>query len=1090
MNTLSEVVAVSHSFQRAMRIDRDYSQSSGSAVEGYVTQSSSLNVFQMMAAHILGSKQRAFTWTGPYGSGKSSLALMLCSLVGGGEARHAALEKLHLPQTDEIVTLFGSGQPWQVIAITGRQARLATDLGKALHTREDAQTVVEKFRSLADALPADGGLLLVVDELGKYLEADSASENAYLLQELAETANRSANRAILVGILHQAVDVYASRLPKELRVEWEKVKGRFVDMPVRGSSDEVLELLGRAISAEPHAETPAFSKAVEAVATDCATRRGRAEKLSSLLKKCWPLNPVAALLLGPVSRCKFSQNERSIYSFLGSREPFGFRQFLESHGEGSFYSPADYWDYLKANFEAAILTTGTSHRWMTAVDAIERAERLGSPLHSAMAKCLALIDLFRQGSGLEATLPVLAASLLIDEKTAQAVLRNLLDWKIAIERRHINAYAVFAGSDFDIDAEVADAALKTQGIDVALIPSLIELPPVVARSYYMRLGTLRWFNRVILPSEDVERWMNRNREDDGTTGAFVLVLPEKNDAVDPQTTLEKLGSTFGSKTRSGLTVIFGVPGEAESIRSLLEELQALHVVAKNPLLEGDETGRKEVAARASQTRDLLLEKLSSSFASASWKTPDGAIKKATKEKVLHEIANQVADSLFSAAPIIRNELVNRDFPSTNIVSARRLLLNRMLTHETEEDLGYTGFPADFGLYLSMLQSIRKKDDDGLWRFYTSAEPTDDPEDQYGDFWKRTDDFLKQRATATLSDIYAYWRQAPIGLRKGPMPILSFAYYMANRSHIALYVNGTFVPVATAASVDEWLLDSRRISFRYIVDNTGDRMLIDKLAKVLCRYTGTPVEATPLAAARAIVKIVLESPKLAQHSMDYSPQTLRFKQTALKASDPIKFLFSDVPSIFGTTDPEKLSEAIDHALKEYLAAMPELIEKTSSLLLKAIDASADDLSSLRERAHVIKGLSGKMLLEAFIARLEKFTNSRADIEGLIGLACAKPAFTWTDSDMRVAQTKLCDFAFEFRRIEAQGALRDRQTSRRVFSLIFGGADDDITETVDLSADTSAKAAIAGIQIEAIIKSLPKEVALAALAQAGINYLKRK
>ena len=318
MNTLSEVVAVSHSFQRAMRIDRDYSQSSGSAVEGYVTQSSSLNVFQMMAAHILGSKQRAFTWTGPYGSGKSSLALMLCSLVGGGEARHAALEKLHLPQTDEIVTLFGSGQPWQVIAITGRQARLATDLGKALHTREDAQTVVEKFRSLADALPADGGLLLVVDELGKYLEADSASENAYLLQELAETANRSANRAILVGILHQAVDVYASRLPKELRVEWEKVKGRFVDMPVRGSSDEVLELLGRAISAEPHAETPAFSKAVEAVATDCATRRGRAEKLSSLLKKCWPLNPVAALLLGPVSPLSIHSSEAVNLSAFGN----------------------------------------------------------------------------------------------------------------------------------------------------------------------------------------------------------------------------------------------------------------------------------------------------------------------------------------------------------------------------------------------------------------------------------------------------------------------------------------------------------------------------------------------------------------------------------------------------------------------------------------------------------------------------------------------------------------------------------------------------------------------------------------------------
>lgn len=1088
MKKLSEVVFVSRSFQRSMRIDRDYSQNSESAVEGYIAQDSLLRVLQMMAAHIKGSKQRAFTWTGPYGSGKSSLALMLCSLVGGGAARRAALDKLHLPETDDIVRVFGSGGAWQIVAITGRQARLAVDLGQALHTKEEERSVVNRFRELADALPAEGGLLVVIDELGKYLEADCASENAYLLQELAETANRCANRAILVGVLHQAVDVYVSRMPKELRVEWDKVKGRFVDMPVRGSSEEVLELLGRAISAASHVENPAFAKVVEAVAADCATRQGSAERFSFLLKKCWPLNPVTALLLGPVSRRKFSQNERSIYSFLGSREPLGFQQFLESHEEDALYSPADYWDYLKTNFEAAILTTGESHRWMTAVDAVERAERRGLPVHVSMAKSLALIDLFRQGSGLEATLAVLSASLLISEDDARKVIRDLLDWKIAIERRHINAFAVFAGSDFDIDVEIADAAGKFEGIDAALIPSLVELPPVVARSYYMRLGTLRWFNRVILPLEDVERWMCRKHEDDGTTGAFVLVLPNESNTETPQTILEKLFSTFGSKTRSGLTVIFGVPQEAADIRSLLEELQALHVVAKNPLLEGDETGRKEVATRTAQTRDLLLEKLSSSFANASWKTEAGSVKRAKKEKILNEIANQVAENLYSAAPMICNELINRDFPSTNIVSARRLLLNRMLTHETEENLGYTGFPADFGLYLSMLQSIRKKDDDGLWRFDTSAEPTGDPEDQYVDFWKRTTEFLKERATATLEEIYVFWRQPPMGLRKGPMPILSFAYYLANRNNIALYVNGTFVPAASSATVDEWLLDPRRIAFRYINNSTSNRMLMKNLAKVLCHYTGSTVEETPLAVARAIVKIVYESPKLAQHSTAYSSMTLRFKQTALKASDPIKFLLSDAPSIFGTSDPEKLSKAIDDALKEYLAAVPELIDKTSALLLKAIDASANDLVSLNKRAKAIKGLSGKMVLEAFIARLEKFTNSKTDIEGLIGLACAKPVFNWTDGDMHVAQTKLCDLAFEFRRVEAQGALRNRQTSRRVFSLVLGGAEEDITETVDLSADASEKASRTGKQIEAIIKTLPKEVALAALAQAGINYLK--
>lgn len=1089
-NKLSQFVDVSSSFQRAMRIDRDYDRTSGSAVAGYIAQSSALHVLQMMAAHIAGSRQRAFTWTGPYGSGKSSLALLLCSLVGGGEARKAALSKLQLPAGSEIAALFGSGSPWRVFPITGRQGRLVSDLAQAFGAASDERSVVDAFRKASESQPEHGGVLLIVDELGKYLEADCASENAYLLQELAETANRAEKPTVVIGILHQAVDVYASRMPKEIRDEWDKVKGRFIDMPVRGSADEVLELLGRAILAKPHDKLPAFEKAVEAVAADCAARRSLSKLTCGLLEKCWPLNPATALLLGPISRRKFSQNERSIYSFLSSREPYGFQQFLESNDETALYSPADYWDYLKANFESAILATGESHRWMTAADAVERAERRGSAAHAAMAKTLALIDLFRQGSGIEATLPVLAASLLLQPSSARSILRDLLDWKIAIERRHVNAYAVFAGSDFDLDAEIADAETKIEAIDASLIPSLIELRPVVARSYYMRLGTLRWFNRVILPAEDVERWLNRKRDDDGTTGAFVLVLPESEAVGSPKKALEKLQQSFGSEAAGGLTVIYGIPAESESIRSLLKELQALFAVAKNPLLEGDETGRKEVAARTALTRDLLLDKLSSSFAGAAWLLPDGSFKTAKKERDLNDIANRVAESLYGAAPMIRNELVNRDFLSTNITAARRLLLNRMLSHETESNLGYTGFPADFGLYLSMLQSIRKKGKDGLWRFDTTAAPTGDSEDQYVDFWLRTDEFLKQRASATLAELYSFWRKPPIGLRKGPMPILAFAYFLANRSHIALYVNGAFTPEATSAAVDEWLVDPRGISFRYIVDTAGNRRLMNALAEVLPRYTGSPVEAAPLAIARAIVRIVLESPKWAQHSTDFSPATLRFKQAALKASDPIKFLFTDAPSIFKTEEPEALAKAIDEALKEYLAAMPELIAKTSTLLLKALDAQAEDLPALNKRAQSIKGLSGKMILEAFIARLEKFTNSRADVEGLIGLACAKPAFTWTDSDMQIAQTKLCDLAFDFRRIEAQGALRNRSTSRRVFSLVLGGADGDVSETIDLSAESAAAVSSASSQIEALIKALPKEVALAALAEAGVKYLKDK
>ena len=79
-NTLSSVVEISRQFLRSIQIDDDFGRED--ALSGYVCQGTAQSLLESMAQQLLETKQRAFTWTGPYGGGKSSLALMLCSLVG------------------------------------------------------------------------------------------------------------------------------------------------------------------------------------------------------------------------------------------------------------------------------------------------------------------------------------------------------------------------------------------------------------------------------------------------------------------------------------------------------------------------------------------------------------------------------------------------------------------------------------------------------------------------------------------------------------------------------------------------------------------------------------------------------------------------------------------------------------------------------------------------------------------------------------------------------------------------------------------------------------------------------------------------
>ena len=956
-------------------------------------------------------------------------------------------------------------------------------MAKLLKTRATEENVVGEFKKLSEK---EAGLLLVIDEMGKYLEADCATENAYLLQELAETANRTRKKVVLVGILHQAVDVYASRMPRQVRDEWEKVRGRFSDIPLLGSAEEVLQLLGRAIEAKPH-DKDSIQRVSEVVANEYAARRAggmsRKDRLQKLLDAAWPLNPVLSLLLGPISRRKFSQNERSIYSFLNSREPQAFQEFLDLHSEDDLYSPADYWDYMRANYEPSILSTSDGHRWIVAVDAVERTERKGTSEHIRLVKTLALVDLFRTGSGIEASLPILAVGSGFDESKTKALLKDLQDWKVAIARHHVNAFAVFEGSDFNLDQAVAEALAQQNGIDVSLIDRLLALQPVIARNLYMRLGTLRWFTRVVVPYEQLKQWRQTKHVDDGETGTFVLVIPEDGEERTASDLVAQLTSDDKVEGTQDFPVVFGVPEKWQLIRSMCLELQALHIVEKAPELEGDEAGRKEVAARLMQTRDQLIEMLSGAFSHAVWKHKAVGERFVKKQSEITEIASNVADAIYESTPVIRNELINRDYLSSNVASARKSLMNRMLVHSTERELGYEKFPPDYTLYLSLLKTLHKKNNSGVWYFSTQGTP-----ERYGDFWSKTEAHLKTCGVTKLVELYDFWRKAPFGLRMGPMPVLALVYYLANKDQVAVYQNQAFISEVTPETIDLWLVDPKAISFRVFENSVRNKSFIEKMADLMEQISSENCEGKPLTVARALVKFFLSSPKLSQHSTNYTPKTNQLKQTILKASDPIKLLVDDIPNIYGVEDIDVLVSDVAKSIQEYSTSMPAVIRATSDILRKALKYVGPDWQALRERAASVKGLSGKMLLEAFIARLEKFNGEDADVEGLLGLAAAKPSFMWTDNDINVALSKLVELSYEFRRLEAGASLRGRKTQTRTFNVVFAGADnEDLNQEFEISEDDSQKAKKIAENIRQILGGANNVVAMAALTEAGLGIV---
>lgn len=1081
-------VRVRAQFQRSVRLDADIDRQD--ALAGYILQPSPKNALETVAKHVLETQQRAFTWTGPYGGGKSSLALAVAQLSGGSSAvRRAAREALQVDPDGAVGRVFGSRKPWAVLPVVGRRELVEDAIGSAIDEyapspgrkpiRNGKRDVIAELTRRAES-PDAAGVLLVLDELGKLLEAAAnAQADIYFFQELAEAASRCNGRLVIIGVLHQAFEQYATRLGREVRDEWAKVQGRFVDIPIVAGTDEVLELIGRALESEgKHTSTAKIAKNIAHVIQ--RRRPSSPSNLAAALDRCWPLHPVTAALLGPSSRRRFGQNERSVFGFLTSAEPLGFRDFLKAHADEKpgYYLPARYWDYLRANLETAILSSPDGHRWAVAAEAVERVEARFSEPHVSLVKTVGLIELFRNGSGLAAESAVLVECVEgLSADKIEAALEDLRRASILVYRKHIQAWGIFAGSDFDIDAAVAGARSRVSGDVVLNLQDVTSLPPITARRHYTDTGTLRWFDRAVVTAEQAPRYRPAGKS--SRTGCFVLVLP----GVD--TSEQKaLRLALDLSREAKETILYGVPRGHGNIVEQAAELAALEYVAKNkPELEGDAVARREIDARLRQIRSDFEALLRDAFLNARWYF-SGERFDVNADTGLSPLASEVCARIFTDTPRVHSELINRDGLSSNAAKAQRTLLHRMLAYGSRPNLDYDGYPADAGLYYTVLSelSIHRKMGDS-WAFCEKG-----VEQGVAKLWAETSALLHEiRGPVTLAQIYDRWTAPPFGLKQGILPILALAYLLAHRSRIAVYVEGIFVPELTDAGVDEWLQDPARISWKAVHIDTAAKKLLSALAQRLESVVSRSVTPDPLDSARALVSLAISLPPWTQRTAHLSERTRSIRTLLLRASDPVKVIFTDLPEMLGTREAGKLVDSIGEVVRELMVAYPAALRKVGDRLLKAIDHHGD-MAALHERARIAQGISGDFKLDAFASRLQTFTGELSDIEGLVSLAVSKPPSSFTDHDFDHATLQLAKWAFEFRRVEALAAIQGRESSRRALAVVFGGGR-TVSGTFDVAeADGDAVRTLADSMLDRLLAGkVTPDIFLAALVEAGSRVL---
>lgn len=1119
MTYLSEVIEVNPKFRSAVRLDRDFANAN---LDNYVVHETAARILEKVFDSIETRGFIAATWTGPYGSGKSSLAVFLSRLLAGDvKSRTAAQKMLSAKLALKAKALVrGARDGWMAVHVVGRRQDgahlIRASLRDAIKLRwprrralleslseesKDGGDIISAIREIANLLSAEkSGLLLIVDEMGKVLEnATYAGADIHFFQDLAEVIADCGCKVALTGILHQSFEEYARGLGAANRDEWAKIQGRYEDIPFSLSLDENIQLLSGAISGDAKHKNDA--KRVKALLKAIDSPRLNNAAVEAGLVSSWPLHPLTALLLGPFSRRSFAQNERSIFSFLASRDPGGFVDYLGSTEleNAETYSPARLWDYLQHNFEPAILSSRQDSKlYSEAAEAIDRAAKKGGKLHVDLAKSIALLEMFGRPFGLNASEAVLIAAHDAEKPAAlRSALQDLSAWSVAVCRAYSKSWGVFAGSDIDLNQAVDVARDQLASDEAAIVAQVPSLAPIVAKKHYQKTGTLRWFERIVVSLQNAPRQLDDYLKMSVCAGVFVVCASKEAISEQDEKLLRQELDHIAAGHFVPLLISFNF-GADGVLNAAHEAAALLRLKSSLPALAGDAVARRELAARIHAANEDLIERVDRAFETARWSLKGVEKVGGGSAQELSRMSSDLCDEFYRSAPRIFNELINRDRISPNVAAARRKLMYAMVTNASKTNLDISGYPPEMSLYLSLFKQsgLHSKGKTGSKTDLLFVEPPENDPQNFRSVYDALDRFMTERAGRNIStnEVFAFLRRPPFGLRHAVMPIIFLHYSLIRHDRVALYREDFYSPEWTEEIVDQLLQRPETIAVRWVESKIVNRDLLTKVAGfVECSFDEAPGE-TALEVTKPLVQFVLRLPPFVRRTNSLSASTRALRDALANATDPFTLLFNDIPAALGLRGDDGSANAdgkrIDELADRLSAAMTELMNAEANTIaalkksifstLQAGVGTASDYEELRARSKILPSDTGDERLNGLIARARGATDSDEWVKAVASLAAGKPYRSWTDPDVSAAKLQLIDLGRRFTHVESF-VFANRKRGRTVsYALTLHdnstGTPQTVSNSLTLNKKSQAEVDATLIKLRAAVGSLRLELPL--------------
>lgn len=1145
---LRDLVSVRPRYLRSVNLERDFY--TGDPLVGYVVTPSVLSSLERIATAIEQPYARAISLTGAYGSGKSAFALFVATMLSNPDkAEGAPLGRItHLDPSLAKRLHQENGSYWPVL-VTGTRAPLGRALVQGLLTALERQvdpaakavarsvrraastlgdlpsarevvTVFEHASQLARQKSAScRGIVTVIDEAGKYLEYAAfhpARGDMQVLQELAEFAARSGDAPFLMmTVLHQAFDDYAHRLSAQQRAEWQKVHGRFVDVPFGDTPEEAMRLVAQAVDQQDATDmSVALDRHVDQQLQWCEDLRLFPPFLSAgeykdVLRRTYPLHPLTLRLIPYVFR-RFGQSERSLFSFLSSEEPYGFQEFLRSNHVSAEHVPqlrVDHlYDYVVNALGSSLYAHHTGKLWSEAEEALFRL-RDREPVFSRLVKTIGILHILGEQTRILPSKEVLVFAL-ADESVTRSTIEQAIDQleasTVITFRQFRKAYRLYEGSDVDIEARLREAHVHfAYGTDsIAVAERLETVAPVVARRHSFETGTLRSFRVTYCRPSALAAEIDQPGGD--VDGQLLVCLASDTSE------LAGLADSVCPLLNQRTDVIVGLSVESDALHEAAVAVESLVWVKENtPELRNDRVATREIDERLVEARSTFLAEWErilrpnlETGVNTAWRWR-GQRLEVQSYRQLQEAISDACDSTYGSAPRVRNELINRRQLTSVAAAARRSLIEAMLTKAEVPLLGIEGYPPERSMYASLLAStgIHRKGQDGTWAILPPQ-----PEADYGflTVWLAMEEWLfgGDLRPKPLASLYELLCAPPFGVTNGIVPVLLCAVFIYRQHEIGIYEEGRFVTDLDIATFERLIKRPEDYALQ------GCRVAGERSA-VLARFGRGLVgddDATIITVVRRLYQAFRGLPDYVSRTRNLSEQARALRDALKSSTEPEQLLFVDLPHCLGA-EPFAVNEAggdnVDlffsrwnTTYSELVNAYPRLLDRIEATLLRAFEV--DSWTGLRHRAAVILPYISAQSLSSFALRAADETLDRdAWLTSVSSVVVHRPPTNWNDVDEQVFTQGIEALAPTFATTLSLAIAKKQQLGDADrFAMRIAVA----TETGDEDAAVVLAPRAQGQQVDELARSLvetirervrpaPREIQLAAIAKALQELLRR-